>query len=194
MPDTPDLSISCLVWGDVLDHLFEVQLKETDSVPMLRKAIKEQKPHAFHGLDANDLEIFRTSALVAGWDDADDTEGLMEAVASEKHAKVMPNRVLSQVFRWPLAVGGIHILVKPPSTFTAPQATISINCLVVGDTRNHIFTVDLAGTQKVSHLKDAIKEKKKPYFDNVPADHLEIFRTSFPNDGELEDKLKNLNF
>ncbi|KAI6016138.1 hypothetical protein BKA83DRAFT_4060637, partial [Pisolithus microcarpus] len=69
-----------------------------------------------------------------------------------------------------------------------------INCLVVGDTRNHIFTVDLAGTQKVSHLKDAIKEKKKPYFDNVPADHLEIFRTSFPNDGELEDKLRNLNF
>ncbi|KAI5987099.1 hypothetical protein EDD15DRAFT_2123652, partial [Pisolithus albus] len=76
----------------------------------------------------------------------------------------------------------------------APQPTISINCLVVGDTRNNIFPVKLAISENVGVLKEAIKDKKQHAFHSVDADRLEVFRASFPNDDELENKLKTLNF
>ncbi|KAI6032322.1 hypothetical protein PISMIDRAFT_121531, partial [Pisolithus microcarpus 441] len=164
-----ELSLNCLIWGDEVHRSFNVKLSRTEIVDALKDAIKEKKKPYFDNVPADHLEIFRTSQRVASWP-LDDEKGLIQALANDSHGRLSGRGALSAIFNRPLVPHGIHILVKPPST--SPQATISINCLVVGDTRNHIFTVDLAGTQKVSHLKDAIKEKKKPYFDNVPADHL----------------------
>jgi len=56
---------------------------------------------------------------------------------------------------------------------------ISINCLVLGDdVPNHIFQVQIASTATVSALKDVIKEKREPEFDNIDADCLELWRVS----------------
>lgn len=180
-----------MVWDDVRDHLFTVELPSTENVSILRGAIKKAKQPYFDSIPADHLDIYRTSALVAGWDDADDTEGLMEAPADGGHTKLFPLRALSKVFDQPLVVSGLHVLVKPPSTFTA---TISLNCLVLGDTRNHIFTIELAISANVGVLRKAIKKEKQPYFNNVDADELSLYRTSLPDDGELEGKLRSLNF
>ncbi|KAI6010402.1 hypothetical protein BKA83DRAFT_509122 [Pisolithus microcarpus] len=136
------LSLNCLVWDDVLDHLFTVELPSTEN-----------------------------------------------ALADGGHTKLFPLRALSKVFDQPLVVSGLHVLVKPPST-----STISLNCLVLGDTRNHIFTIELAISANVGVLRKAIKKEKQPYFNNVDADELSLYRTSLPDDGELEGKLRSLNF
>ena len=67
---------------------------------------------------------------------------------------------------------------------------LELNCLVLGDDRSHIFAIDIDGTKKVSALKKAIKEKKKPVFDHVPADALEVFEVSIPDGDGLDAELK----
>jgi hypothetical protein len=61
-----------------------------------------------------------------------------------------------------------------------------LSSLVLGDDPSHIFTIEIADSKDVSALKELIKDKKKPAFDHVPADTLNIFRVSFPVDDDLE--------
>jgi Crinkler effector protein N-terminal domain len=63
---------------------------------------------------------------------------------------------------------------------------------VLGESRAHIFPVKIAGTESVGTLKEAIKDKKKPAFDHVPADALVLWKVSFPVDESLDGNLPNL--
>ena len=45
-----------------------------------------------------------------------------------------------------------------------------------GEPRSRIFTVKIEGTKTVSVLRDAIKEKKRPAFDCIPADNLVLWK------------------
>jgi hypothetical protein len=66
---------------------------------------------------------------------------------------------------------------------------LELNCLVLGDDPSHIFPIDIVGTKKVGALKELIKDKKKPVFDHVPADALQLFKDSLPVDDGLDVKL-----
>jgi hypothetical protein len=50
--------------------------------------------------------------------------------------------------------------------------------LVLGDDPSHIFEIKIAPTESVSALKELIKEKKSPQFDDVPADYLKLWKVS----------------
>jgi hypothetical protein len=63
---------------------------------------------------------------------------------------------------------------------------LELNCLVLGDDPSHVFTIEIADSKNVSALKELIKEKKKPVFDHVPADALNIFRVSFAVNDDLD--------
>ncbi|EXX61874.1 hypothetical protein RirG_167110 [Rhizophagus irregularis DAOM 197198w] len=52
--------------------------------------------------------------------------------------------------------------------------SITLLCLVKGNTLANAFPVDINQDQLVGHLKDAIKAKKAPEFDNFPADGLKL--------------------
>jgi hypothetical protein len=67
---------------------------------------------------------------------------------------------------------------------------LELNCLVLGQDIKRIFPVKIDGTESIGTLKEFIKDKKKPQFDNVPADSLEIFKVSFPVDKNLGASLK----
>jgi hypothetical protein len=67
---------------------------------------------------------------------------------------------------------------------------VQLHCLLLGDDTTHIFSVDIADSQPVSALKDAIKDKKRPALDDVPADRLNIYQVSFAMDDDLGAKLK----
>jgi hypothetical protein len=66
---------------------------------------------------------------------------------------------------------------------------LELNCLVLGDDPSHIFTIEIQGTKNISALETAIKEKKKPVFDHVLADALELFKDSLTVDDGLAAKL-----
>ncbi|RUS28957.1 armadillo-type protein, partial [Jimgerdemannia flammicorona] len=65
-------------------------------------------------------------------------------------------------------------VVSPMSDF------ITLYCLVRGDPAEYAFHVDIPRNSRVSHLKEAVKEKNQPHFDNVPAKNLTLWRTNVP--------------
>ncbi|KIL58322.1 hypothetical protein M378DRAFT_333200 [Amanita muscaria Koide BX008] len=72
------------------------------------------------------------------------------------------------------------------------STAIVIWCLVFGDDPESIFPVDIEATKTVVELKDAIKEKKKPDFDDIDAAKLDLFRVSIPFEDRWFEKLNNL--
>jgi len=76
---------------------------------------------------------------------------------------------------------------------TLNSEPLQLNCLVLGKSRNHIFIVEIAATKSVRALKDAIKEKKRPAFDYVPADTLVLWNASVPIKRNLKETIEALN-
>jgi hypothetical protein len=62
------------------------------------------------------------------------------------------------------------------STMTNDPPTLF--CLVDGDSTS--FSVDIDASKTVDHLKDAIKTKQSPDFDNLVASNLTLWRVSIP--------------
>jgi len=63
-----------------------------------------------------------------------------------------------------------------------------LNCFVLGDNENNVFSVEIAKNKNVSILKDEIKKKKVHLLDHVDASDLELWKVSFPIDGHPSKK------
>src|SRR3954470_17945637 len=68
--------------------------------------------------------------------------------------------------------------------------SITLLCLVKGNTLANALAVDIDSEKLVSHLKDAIKAKKAPELDNFPADRLKLWKVEIGDD--RDDLLSNL--
>ena len=68
--------------------------------------------------------------------------------------------------------------------------SITLLCLVKGNTTASAFAVDIDREKLVSHLKDAIKAKKQNDFAGVDADKLKLWKVTIP--GDQDDQLRNL--
>ena len=64
---------------------------------------------------------------------------------------------------------------------------LELNCLVLGDTEQHIFTVETEPTKTVGTLKKLIKEENKHAFQHIDAKTLVLWKVSKPYD-----EIKNL--
>jgi hypothetical protein len=51
-------------------------------------------------------------------------------------------------------------------------------CLVDGESTSRAFPVEIAAAMTVGQLKDRIKEKKTPKFDDIAADELTLWRVT----------------
>jgi hypothetical protein len=72
------------------------------------------------------------------------------------------------------------------------SAILNLSCWLVGDDATSIFQAEFVNTRSVATLKDAIKEKKKPVLDHIPADSLRLWRCSIPVDRDLQKRLASL--
>jgi hypothetical protein len=68
--------------------------------------------------------------------------------------------------------------------------SITLLCLVKGNTTANAFAVDIDSGKLVSHLKDAIKAKKQNDFAGVDADKLKLWKVQIP--GDHDDQLRKL--
>src|SRR3954470_2003839 len=68
--------------------------------------------------------------------------------------------------------------------------SITLFCLVKGNTSEDAFSVKISRDEPVSELKKAIKAEKAPEFDNFPADRLKLWKVTIP--GDQDDQLRNL--
>ncbi|KAF9944278.1 hypothetical protein BGZ65_012309, partial [Modicella reniformis] len=57
---------------------------------------------------------------------------------------------------------------------------LTLFCLVDGEATSNAFSVKIALSDTVDDLKEAIKTKKSPRFDDVAADELILWRVSHP--------------
>ncbi|KAL4062723.1 hypothetical protein V8B97DRAFT_2026677 [Scleroderma yunnanense] len=174
------LTLHCLVLGDTPDRIFSVDIACTKNVYALKKAIKDK--HAFYGVDTCELILYRTSEEVAMLDDDDLLQALSNSLGG--HTKLFPLRLLSDIFKDAPPPKALHILVQPP------LGSLRLNCLVLGDTPDHIFSVHIASRENIYALKAAIKDKKQYVF---PAVELDLYHVSLPCDDELQHKLQDFN-
>jgi hypothetical protein len=202
------LALNCLVLGDSEDNIFTVEIPRAKNVSALKDAIKEKKQIMFQHVDADALRLWK--ADFPDDDDSDDDEKLRQQLTSFKcdpKKKLKAMKPLHLLFDKISA--GLHLLVVPPPTgeYNCPVAVIrfiiyaarpvsettplfELNCLVLDDSRDNIFPVEIPRTKTVGALKDAIKEKKRPVLDHVPADTLELWQVDFPDDDD--EKLRQL--
>ena len=71
---------------------------------------------------------------------------------------------------------------------------LKLNCWVLGEDSTRIFPVEIDPGKNVGDLKTAIKEEKKPAFDHITADSLEVWNVSIPIDENtnVEAQVKDL--
>jgi hypothetical protein len=74
------------------------------------------------------------------------------------------------------------------------SGTLDLNCLVLGHDASHIFPVEIAERKTVGALRDAIKDKKRPAFDHVPADTLLLWKVSILVNQNLTKNISKLDF
>ncbi|KAF9304398.1 hypothetical protein BG003_001713, partial [Podila horticola] len=73
---------------------------------------------------------------------------------------------------------------------------MTLFCLVEGEPTSNAFPVDIVPTKTIGVLKDFIKTKKAPRFDDVAADELTLWRVSIlitDDDDEIPILLNNVN-
>ena len=70
--------------------------------------------------------------------------------------------------------------------------SLRLNCLVLGQDRNHIFEVSLSRTRPLAALKVAIRGEKQPAFDHVPAHSLVLWKVSIRVDSNLKTNVESL--
>ena len=65
-------------------------------------------------------------------------------------------------------------------THSAPSAdhAITLQCWVIGNDPSRVFPVEIAKTKTIGALKKAIKDEKKPEFDQLVADILVLWKVS----------------
>ncbi|KAG1878298.1 hypothetical protein F4604DRAFT_1923867 [Suillus subluteus] len=98
-----------------------------------------------------------------------------------------PLTQLSTVFDAELKDTNVNIILARVS-----DLILSLNCLIRGDTHNHIFTVKVSATNNVYSLKKEIKRKKDDLFHNYDAASLLLWKVSLPCDNSLEHDIENL--
>jgi hypothetical protein len=58
------LEINCLVFGDDHDHIFTIEIADTENIGALKVAIKEEKRNTFQNVDAYTLVFWKASLPV----------------------------------------------------------------------------------------------------------------------------------
>jgi hypothetical protein len=117
---------------------------------------------------------------------------------------------LLDIFPGGVEKGRVHIVVKSPGEFVLLSAfvtlsnlksvdsvlppLIDLNCWVTGEPPERVFSVKIEATEKVLALKEAIKEKKKPAYDHIPPDTLDIWNVSVSDVHTLIEQPSNVNF
>ncbi|KAF9315613.1 hypothetical protein BG006_003723, partial [Podila minutissima] len=64
---------------------------------------------------------------------------------------------------------------------TKRKNTRRLFCLVKGEDTSHAFPIKIRLKKTVAHLKERIKTKKKPEFDDIAADKLTLWRVVIPS-------------
>ncbi|KAG2357031.1 hypothetical protein BDR07DRAFT_398572 [Suillus spraguei] len=162
-------TLNCIVFGDDSSHIFQVEIEETRTVGHVRKAIKDSKEVRFGHVDADDLKLWQVDLHVDEM-----IEHNLRNLTLDPTKSLLPVRAMSKVFESAPQDKHLHIVIQ-----CSPAVPyFKLNCIVLGDCPDRVFGVDIAQMQAVCDLIEAIKYKKKPDFDRVPAARLDLWQVN----------------
>ena len=192
----------CYLLDDDWKQAFEVEIGKEKSVSALKDAIKEKLGSDFDDIPAKSLSIWKASVQYNK-----NLEKEVEALNLVDGDSLHPLEILSDIFPSGLEKKSVHIIISRPlsgelyvktifsfeppftplkvtQTLAAPNLSqlFSLNCFVVGDDPDRMFTVKIPKTENVSILKDLIKEKKAPHLNHVAASDLDLWKVDVPID------------
>jgi hypothetical protein len=196
------LILVCYVRGDDWNQAFHIKIGKSEPVSALKKAIKEEKRPKFDEIPADSLSLWKVSVQYSKTLEKD-----VEALNLVDDDLLQPLDTLSDIFSSDLEKKSVHIIINRPLSgelyvktifsfeppFTPLEVTqtvaalnlsqiFSLNCFVVGDDPDRMFTVEVEKTKNVSILKDLIKEKKAPHLNHVAASDLDLWKVDVPID------------
>ncbi|KAH9167869.1 hypothetical protein EDB89DRAFT_1649638 [Lactarius sanguifluus] len=168
--------------------VFSVQIPGNGNVMTLRRAIKAEKNNTFRNVDANTLQLWNVCIPI---DEL--SEEKINGLWLESRTPLRPVNRLSGVFSGNFEDDHLHIVVRPEGFIqTNEPRRLQLNCFVLGEDRNNIFSVKIPNTENVSSLRRAIKDKNNITFRDVEADTLTLLRVSVPDDDNPKLKLSEL--
>jgi hypothetical protein len=103
------LQLNCLVQGDNLCNAFSVEIASTKNASALQKAIRKEKEHAFKGVDADTLVLWKVSMPADGPVKQDPR---IHDLDEDQSLSLLEE--LSEVFSALLPRNHIHIVVRAP--------------------------------------------------------------------------------
>ncbi|GJJ11203.1 hypothetical protein Clacol_005435 [Clathrus columnatus] len=136
----------------------------------------------------------------------------------EETEDLSPVKRLSSLFPQPPNPEHVHIVVGqpqpvsviPPTPVVPPapvQKQINLkvtNNAVVNDEQydevkelwkaNDVFIIQIPSSHSIAHLKDSIHDKLKPWFDNIPANELLLWKVSIALDDNFQQNIDSHNF
>ena len=196
------LKLFCYVRGDDYSNTFIVNIDEDDTVADLKDAIKEKKKPKFDDIPADSCSLWKASVQYNK-----NLEKDVEALGLVDDDLLHPFDTLSDIFSSDLEKKCVHIIIKRPlsgelyvktifsfeppftplkvtQTLAAPNVSqlFSLNCFVVGDDPDRMFTVKISKNKNVSILKSLIKKEKAPHLNHVAASDLDLWKVDVPID------------
>ena len=70
---------------------------------------------------------------------------------------------------------------------------LKLFCYVLGEGCNNTFAVNIKEDETIGDLREAIKEEKRPKFDDILADSLTLWKASVPYSLNLKKEVEALN-
>ena len=103
------ITLLCLVKGNILANAFSVKISRDEPVSELKKAIKAEKHKTFHGVEADELKLWKVS--IPG----DHDDQLRNLILQDSDELLAINDIGDYWPEKPLKKN-IHVLVEPPET------------------------------------------------------------------------------
>ena len=203
------LRLNCWVLGEDSTRIFPVEIDRNKNVGALKEAIKEKKKPAFDHLASDSLDVWNVSIPI---NEDTDLQAHVKGLRLDEKKPLWALKGLHRTFS-DLDPETLHVVVKSPLlsvsadlffslcnsylfavVSTPAPSLLLLNCWVLGEDSTRIFPVQVDRNKNVGALKKAIKEEKKPAFDHITADSLQVWNVSISidEDTNLQDQVKGL--
>ncbi|KAG2056542.1 hypothetical protein BDR06DRAFT_879707 [Suillus hirtellus] len=167
------LKLNCIVLGDNPRCIFPVDIERTEIVGDLKEVIKDKKRPEFDHIATDRLELWKVDLPIDEM-----IEHNLNNLTLDPMKSLSPVDEMVEIFPDAPLRKYLHIIIQCPPAVSSGPLHLKLNCIVFGDDSRHIFPVDVEQTKTVSDLKNVIKVAKKPEFDHVATDRLELWKVS----------------
>jgi Crinkler effector protein N-terminal domain len=105
------ITLLCLVKGNTTANAFSVKISRDEPISELKDAIKAKKHKTFHGVEADELKLWKKEI-------PDDQDDLLSNLTLNDGDELLATREIGDYWTEKPPKRNIHVIVKPPESTT----------------------------------------------------------------------------